>query len=129
MCFSAANKEREAPELPELRLSSSGRKVLWGMQPLPSPSENQAPRNSGLMNQNINSLTPSALHDVMIQNTNNKNHKTMTGYSFSCQIKWINTFPSILNFDVSDLERNNNILTFNERSSIDLFYLSIYSQK
>jgi len=47
------------------------------LHPTPSPSKNQAPRNSGLMNQNINSLTPSALHDVMIQNTNNKKtHKS-----------------------------------------------------
>jgi len=75
MCFSAANKEREAPELPELHLSSSGCKLLWGMQPLPSPSENQAPRNSGPQNWNINSLTLIALHGVTMWNTDNSNKK------------------------------------------------------
>ena len=60
----------------ELHLPSLERKAISGKQPHPSPSESKAPRNGGPRNRSINSLTPSALHYVMLWNTDNKNHKT-----------------------------------------------------
>ena len=57
--------------------SEQKHKVLWGMCFF--SSKNQVPRNiDNPRNGSINSLTPSAWHDIMMWNTNNKNHKTMT---------------------------------------------------
>ena len=56
---------------------------LWarsppGMPLLPSPPRTKMPKKGSPQNQNINSLTPTALHDVMMWYTDNKNHKTTT---------------------------------------------------
>ena len=51
----------------ELHLSSSGCKLLWGMQH--RRPEKEAPRNSGPQIRNIDCSTPSALHDLILWNT------------------------------------------------------------
>lgn len=69
----------------ELYLPPLEHKVLLGMQPLPSPSGSKAPRNGGPQNQIINALTPSASHDIMTWNNDNKNPKTTTEIHDLCQ--------------------------------------------
>jgi len=45
---------------------------------LPSLQEPKMPKKGSPWNQNINSLTPIVLHDVLTWNTDNKNHKATT---------------------------------------------------
>ena len=62
----------------ELHLSSCGREVLWGMPPHPSPPRTKMPDKGSPQNQNIKPLTPIVLHDVLMWNTDNKNHTITT---------------------------------------------------
>ena len=62
----------------ELHLSSSEPRVLWGMPLLPCPPRTNMPTKSSPQNQHVSSLTPTALHDVMMRNSDNQKHKTTT---------------------------------------------------
>ena len=55
-------------------------KVLWGMQFFFSSQTGIPGTIDNPWNCSINSLTPNALCGAMMQNTDNKNHKTMTSY-------------------------------------------------
>ena len=59
-----------------LRPRSSGNAAPLLSSPL--LRESKMPKKGSPRNQNINSLTPTVLHTVLLCNTDNKNHKTTT---------------------------------------------------
>lgn len=78
LCPPVLWETREAAPHSLFRHQSEDPEVLR-MLLLPSHSENQVPRNSSPRNQNVNSLTPVALHDAVMWN--NKKYKTTTDQS------------------------------------------------
>jgi len=74
--------EGPSPSL-ELLLPSSARQVLRECRSSPPLREPKMPIKGSPRNQNINSFTPTALQDVLMWNTDNKNHKTTAVPSFS----------------------------------------------
>jgi len=72
-------KERERLlSCEELDLPSAPCKVLWGKPLLPSTPRTKMAKIGSPQNPNTNSLTPTALRDDMMWNTNNNDHKTTT---------------------------------------------------
>ena len=64
----------------EPNLSSSDKSSGSAAPPLPSSPIRilKMPLRGSKWNQNINSLTPTGSHDVLMWNTDNKNHQTIT---------------------------------------------------
>ena len=74
-------------------------------------SEDQVPGTiRDPQNWSINSLTPSALHDVIMCNTDNKNHKTMTTifevWSHQYSVQGDRHFPNAAGYTVHDTSQD-----------------------